>query len=53
MLIGRVNSEREAVVSIEVLGPDEQAVVVEAGIDTGYNGFLTLPRTLIEELSLP
>ncbi len=41
MLTGRVTSEREAVVSIEVLGPEEQVVVVDAGIDTGYNGFLT------------
>ena len=62
MLTGRVTAEREAVVSIEVaprlspsggLGPEEQTVVVEAGIDTGYNGFLTLPRALIDELGLP
>ncbi len=49
MLTGRVTSEREAIVLVEVLGPDGQSVHLEAGIDTGYNGFLTLPRSVIEE----
>jgi clan AA aspartic protease len=52
MLIGRVTSDKEAVLPMEVLGA-ESSVHVEAVIDTGYNGFLTLPRTTIEELGLP
>ena len=52
MLSGRVTAEKEAVVELEVLG-EARAVLVDAGIDTGYNGFLTLPASLIEELELP
>lgn len=36
---------------MEVLGI-EGPIQIEAVIDTGYNGFLTLPRTTIEELDL-
>ena len=53
MLIGRVTPEREAVVDVEVLGSEGQATRVEAGIDTGYNGFLTLSKGVIEDLGLP
>lgn len=53
MLTGRVTAEREAVIQIRVLGPEGQAVLIEASIDTGYDGFLTLPASLIRDLSLP
>lgn len=52
MLTGRVTSEREAVVTIEVLDAEGHPSRVEATLDTGYDGFLTLPRSLIEELGL-
>ncbi len=52
MLSGRVTPDKEAVVAFEVQGTDEKKVEVEAAIDTGFNGFLTLPKTLIEELDL-
>ena len=52
MLTGRFTAEREAVVRIEVLGLSGQAALVEAAIDTGYNGFLTLPVSLIRDLGL-
>ena len=52
MLTGHVTSDREAVLSIEVLGAEGRIFQVEAGIDTGYNGFLTLPRRVIEDLDL-
>lgn len=52
MLTGRVTPQRDAVVKIEVLGPTGRSVGLEAAIDTGYNGFLTLPRRLIEEFGL-
>lgn len=51
MLSGYVTPDKEAVIPIEVLGV-EGRVQLEAGIDTGFNGFLTLPRTMIEELGL-
>ena len=52
MLSGRVNSEREALLDLEIHG-DDKMVRLSAVIDTGYDGFLTLPRLIIEELDLP
>lgn len=52
MLTGYVTSDKEAVIPIEVLGADGRIVQVEAGIDTGYSGFLTLPGRVIEDLDL-
>lgn len=52
MLTGHVSSGNEAIIPIALLGAEGRSVRVEAAIDTGYNGFLTLPKTLIEELSL-
>ena len=53
MLIGQITAENQAVVPIEVHGSEGQKAQLDATIDTGYNGFLTLPRALIEELELP
>lgn len=50
---GVVNAAREAVVTLPVRGPAGQAREIEAVIDTGYSGFLTLPPSLVEELGLP
>ena len=52
MLTGHVTSDNEAILPIAVLGAGGRIVRVEAAIDTGYNGFLTLPKTAIEELDL-
>ncbi len=52
MIVGRVNSNFEAVVSIAVSAQNGQRIVVEGQIDTGFNGHLTLPSELIEELGL-
>jgi clan AA aspartic protease len=53
MLTGRVTAEKEAVVRIQVLGPAAEAAWIEAALDTGYDGFLTLPPSLIRDLALP
>lgn len=53
MLTGHVTAENEAIVRIQVVGPAGQICPVEAAIDTGYDGFLTLPVSLIHELDLP
>ena len=50
---GVVNAAREAVVTLPLQGPDGQAREVEAVIDTGYSGYLTLPAVLAVELGLP
>ena len=53
MIEGVVNAAREAVVTLPVRGPSGQAREIEAVIDTGYSGYLTLPPSLVEELGLP
>ncbi len=53
MIEGTVNSDLEAVVTLAVSGPEGQHRDVEAVIDTGYNGLLTLPPALVDELRLP
>lgn len=53
MIKGRVNAHREALVSLSLRGTQDEEHATEAVIDTGYNGFLTLPPDLIEHLGLP
>ncbi len=52
MIHGTVNTAYEAVVGLTVQGPTGRSREVEAVIDTGYNGFLTLPSDLVRELGL-
>ena len=53
MIQGVVNDAYEAVVAISLRGPAGQARDIEAVVDTGYSGFLTLPTALVTELGLP
>lgn len=53
MIKGQVNAHREALVPLPLRGPQGEEHAIEAVIDTGYNGFLTLPPNLIELLGLP
>ena len=52
MIAGTVNADYEAIVRLEVQGPTGQKREVDAIVDTGYNGFLTLPPHLITALGL-
>ena len=52
MIEGVVNSAYEAVISLSLHGSAGRTREVEAAIDTGYNGFLTLPHALVAELGL-
>ena len=53
MIEGFVNTNLEAVVPLSLRGPEGQAREVDAVIDTGYSGSLTLPPSLVAELELP
>lgn len=53
MIEGVVNDAYEAVVGLSLQGPGGQTQDIEAVIDTGYSGFLTLPPALVMELGLP
>ena len=52
MINGHVTVYREAVISLSVEGSEGQSKEINAVIDTGFNGFLTLPASLIQELGL-
>lgn len=52
MIIGHVNSRREAIIQLAVLGASNQRQGIKAVIDTGYTGFLTLPPVIISTLEL-
>ena len=52
MIEGVVNSAYEAVIPLSLRGPAGQAQEVEAVIDTGFTGFVTLPPALVSELGL-
>ncbi|MEB3294164.1 MAG: clan AA aspartic protease [Synechococcales bacterium] len=52
MIIGSVNSRREAIIQLAVSGENNKRQGVKAVIDTGYTGFLTLPSAIITTLEL-
>lgn len=52
MITGIVNANREATIRLVVSGPSGQQQEIEAIIDTGFTGFLTLPPALIQALGL-
>lgn len=53
MITGFVTADREAIIRLTVRGPAGQHQQVEAVIDTGFDGWLSLPTTLIVTLGLP
>lgn len=53
MIEGVVNAAYEPVITLALQGPSGQSREVEAVVDTGFNGFLTLPTALVSELGLP
>ena len=52
MITGRVSAALEATVRLSLRGRQGDETVVEAVVDTGFSGFLTLPPDLVEELDL-
>ena len=50
---GVVNADYEAVITLALRGQAGQTREIEVVIDTGYNGFLSLPPALVAELGIP
>ncbi len=48
-----MNAAHEAVIALHLQGPEGRTRDIEAVVDTGYSGFLTLPAVLMAELGLP
>jgi len=53
MITGFVNNEWEPFVRLTVCGPTNEQIDVDALVDTGSDGYMTLPPDLIEKLGLP
>lgn len=53
MIAGKVTADREAVIELQLTGPARQTRQIQAVIDTGYSGHLTLASHLITALQLP
>ncbi len=52
MIEGVVNAAYEPIVRLAVQGPSGQTSDIEAVIDTGFTGFLTVTPVLVTELGL-
>lgn len=53
MISGVVNAHAEATIRLPVRAADGREQEIEAVLDTGFNGSLTLPPALIASLGLP
>ncbi len=53
MIQGVVNAAHEAVVTLSLQDPEGRTRDIEAVVDTGYSGFLTLLPSLVDEPGLP
>jgi clan AA aspartic protease len=52
MIAGIVNADFEPIISLAVCGSDGKVYTQDAIIDTGFNGWLSLPPDLIAQLNL-
>jgi predicted aspartyl protease len=52
MILGHVTADQEATIPLIVRGPHGEALDIEAIIDTGFTGFLTLSDASIASLNL-
>jgi clan AA aspartic protease len=53
MIFGLVNNNCEAIIKVAVGGVDSPKIAIDAVIDTGFTGFLSLPISIITDLDLP
>ncbi len=52
MITGVVTANREALIRLAVRGPEGQEREIEAVVDTGFDGWFSLPPSLIAQLEL-
>ena len=52
MILGRVNARLEAKLQLKVLGPTGAKIDVDAIIDTGFTGSLSMPIAAVAKLGL-
>jgi clan AA aspartic protease len=52
MILGKVNADREAIVQLIVRGPSGLQEKIEAVVDTGFDGWRSLPAEFVRRLDL-
>jgi len=52
MILGQVNARNEAVILVKAYNINGQLAELEATVDTGFSGYLTLPAVIIAQLQL-
>ena len=50
MMTGTVTADREIVVPLEMIAPGKPPTVLEVVVDTGFNGYVTLPSMVLRSL---
>jgi len=53
MIKGAINRDLEAILRLTLVGAGGVTRNIDVVIDTGFNGFLTLPLAIIDELKWP
>ena len=53
MMQGFINARCEAILPLVIGNENGQRQIINTLIDTGFNGFLTLPSAVIRTLNLP
>lgn len=52
MITGLVTADRQAIITLTVRGPAGQEHEIEAIVDTGFDGWFSLPSSVIVQLGL-
>jgi clan AA aspartic protease len=52
MISGFVNADFEAIISLSICDSEGKIYTQDAIVDTGFNGWLSLPPDLIDQLNL-
>jgi len=53
MILGKVNAFKQAIISLELRGPTGQTEIVDAMVDTGFDGCLTVTPDITARLQFP
>ncbi|NUN97785.1 MAG: clan AA aspartic protease [Candidatus Omnitrophica bacterium] len=53
MIQGGISTNLDALLRLTLLGPDGGDYQIDSVIDTGFSGYLTLPRAVVSKMNFP